>query len=70
LSSNNASYPASNLRLTIVLLLILFEIPSPEIPDGGGIILYIAGISQYKGMIILVQLIGNTSYGMNMPPFT
>jgi len=39
--------PASKLRLTIVLLLILFEIPSPEIPDGGGIILYIAAISQY-----------------------
>jgi len=39
--------PASNLDLAIVLLLILTEIPSPEIPDGGGIILYIATMSQY-----------------------
>jgi len=38
---------ASDLKLAIVLLLILLEIPSPAIPDGGGIILYIATLSQY-----------------------
>jgi hypothetical protein len=39
-----------------VELLILLEIPSPAIPDGGGIILDITKNSQY--------------YGMKRPPFT